>query len=96
MELLARPADADRLEEALLRHTSSIGARRWDVTRRALPRERVVVDVLGHEVALKVVTLPDGGRRSKPEFEDVRRVARLTGRTIGDIFMLAARAWEQL
>jgi pyridinium-3,5-bisthiocarboxylic acid mononucleotide nickel chelatase len=96
VEVLARPADADRLEAALLRHTSTIGVRRWPVTRRALARERRVVDVLGHEVALKVVALPDGGRRAKPEFEDVRRVARLTGRTIGDIFTLAARASEQL
>jgi uncharacterized protein (DUF111 family) len=66
------------------------------VERRALARESGAVEVLGHEVAVKVVTLPDGGRRAKPEFEDVRRVARLTGRTIGDIFTLAARAAEQL
>jgi uncharacterized protein (DUF111 family) len=70
--------------------------RRWSVERRSLARERRSVDVLGHELAVKVVTLPGGGRRAKPEFEDVRRVARLTGRTIGDIFTLAARAAEQL
>lgn len=96
IELLARPGDADALEAALLRHSSTIGVRRWHVERRALARESGAVEVLGHEVAVKVVTLPDGGRRAKPEFEDVRRVARLTGRTIGDIFTLAARAAEQL
>ena len=96
IEVLARPADADALEAALLRHSTTIGVRRWRVERHALARERRTVDVLGHELAVKVVALPDGGRRAKPEFEDVRRVARLTGRTIGDIFTLAARAAEHL
>ena len=36
--------------------------------------------VLGHEIAVKVVSTPTGDRRAKPEFEDVRRVAEATGR----------------
>lgn len=96
VEVLARTAEADRLEALLLRHTTSIGARRWTVSRRALEREHTTVEVLGHAISVKVATLPEGGRRAKPEFEDVRRVARLTGRTVGDIFTLAARASEQV
>ena len=46
--------------------------------------------VLGHEIAIKVVELPGGGHRAKPEFEDVRRVAVATGRSPGDIFWLAS------
>jgi uncharacterized protein (DUF111 family) len=52
--------------------------------------------VLGHEVTLKVVSLPSGRRRTKPEFDDVQRVAQATGRPVADIFQLAMEAGERL
>jgi len=55
---VARPADADRLELLLLTETTTIGVRRTDVLRRALPRELRTVDVLGYPIAVKVVQLP--------------------------------------
>ncbi len=39
----------------------------------------------GELVRLKVVTLPDGKRRAKPEFDDVRRVAALQSRTLAEV-----------
>jgi pyridinium-3,5-bisthiocarboxylic acid mononucleotide nickel chelatase len=87
---------AAALEDVLLSHSSTIGVRRARVERRALPRDLRRVDVLGHEVALKVVTLPDGRRRAKPEFDDVQRVALATGRSAADIFKFAMEAAERL
>ena len=95
LEVLARPADADRLEALLLTETTTIGVRRTEVRRRALPRELRTVDVLGHSVAVKVVQLPGGGVRVKPEFTDVQRVAEQTGRPLRDIFQLAADQAER-
>jgi len=95
VEVLTRPADADRLELLLLTETTTIGVRRTDVRRRALPREMRTVDVLGHSVAVKVVQLPGGGVRAKPEFTDVQRVAQQTGRPLRDIFQLAADQAER-
>ncbi|HKW46505.1 MAG TPA: nickel pincer cofactor biosynthesis protein LarC [Gemmatimonadaceae bacterium] len=95
IEVLARPAQADALEELLLRETTTIGVRRWGVERRALPRESRTVEVLGHLVAIKVVRLPDGSMRAKPEFSDVQRVAQQTGRPLRDIFLLAADQAER-
>jgi len=46
--------------------------------------------VLGYDIAAKVVTLPTGQRRAKPEFADVQRVALATGRPLQDISSLAA------
>ena len=90
VEVLSEPALATALERQLLSETTTIGVRRSVVRRTVLPRVKETVSVLGHDIAVKVVRLPDGGRRAKPEFEDVQRVAQATGRTPGDIFWLAS------
>lgn len=95
LELLCRPEDAGRFEALLLTETTSIGVRRSDVTRATLVRKQGTVDVLGHSVRVKIVALPDGGSRSKPEFDDVQRVALATGRRPADIYQLALVAAER-
>lgn len=85
VEVLCAPADADRFERLLLLESTTIGVRRAEVSRRALPREIKSVTVFGRRVSVKVVTLPDGSVRAKPEFEDVRRVSTETGRSMGDV-----------
>ncbi|MDQ2666961.1 MAG: nickel pincer cofactor biosynthesis protein LarC [Gemmatimonadota bacterium] len=95
IEVLCRSADADRFEQFLLGETTSIGVRRVDMSRMALPRTELVVDVLGHSVRVKVVTLADGSRRAKPEFDDVQRIALATGRLPTDIYQLALGAAER-
>ena len=92
IEILSRFEDASRFEALLLRETSTIGVRRAEVSRTVLPREEAVADVLGHTVRVKVVTLSDGQRRAKPEFDDVQRVALATGRSASDIYQLALAA----
>lgn len=81
VEILARPADADALERLVFDATPTIGVRRYAVERAALPRRVESVDVDGHTIRLKVVTLPGGGVRAKPEFDDVRRVASALARS---------------
>ena len=92
VEILCRPEDAARFEALLLRETSTIGVRRTEWSRSVLPREERLTDVLGHSVRLKVVTLPNGERRAKPEFDDVQRIALATGRSAFDIYQLALAA----
>jgi len=95
-EVLCKPVDADRFERLLLTETTSIGVRRSDVSRVALQRRAATVDVLGHSIGVKIVDLPDGGTRAKPEFDDVQRVALATGRRPLDIYQLALGAAERL
>lgn len=85
IEVLCGPDDADRLERLLLTESTTIGVRRQPVVRRSLAREMREVRVAGELVRLKVVMLPNGKRRAKPEFDDVRRVAELQGRTAGEV-----------
>jgi len=90
IEVLATPSSADALESMLFSATTTIGVRRAQLRRRALARTSSSVEVLGHSIAVKVVELPDGRRRAKPEFDDVTRVALATGRSPQDIFWLAS------
>jgi hypothetical protein len=95
VETLCRSVDASRLEELLLAETTTIGVRRRPVLRRSLSRDVIQITVLGHLVRVKLVRLPDGGRRGKPEFADVQRVALATGRPSQDISRLAASEAER-
>lgn len=81
IEALCHRDAADRVEGALFTNTTTLGVRRSVATRIFLPRESMFVRVFGHDVSLKVATLPDGSKRMKPEFDDVVRVAAATGRT---------------
>jgi uncharacterized protein (TIGR00299 family) protein len=96
IEVLARPEDASRLETLLLTETTSIGVRRSAASRLALPRQQGEIELFGHSLRVKIVVLPDGGSRAKPEFDDVQRVALATGRRAVDIYQLALSAAERL
>lgn len=95
VEVLCRPEDARRFEERLLAETTTIGVRRSEVSRSTLGRKQGDVDVLGHTVRVKIVALPDGEARAKPEFDDVQRVALATGKRPADIYQLALAAAER-
>ena len=95
IEVLCRESDAGRLESMVFARTTTIGIRRSRVVRRALARDVRTVEVLGHEVRVKVSALPDGRTRAKPEYEDVRSVAQATGRSLEDVTTLARAASER-
>jgi len=94
LEVLCAPADAAALGAILLREGTTIGVRRQLVQRAALPRAHREVEVFGQRIVLKVVTLPNGNTRAKPEFDDVRRAAAASGKSlqeIADAVQVAAR-----
>ncbi|MFN2397125.1 MAG: nickel pincer cofactor biosynthesis protein LarC [Gemmatimonadaceae bacterium] len=95
IEVLARPRQATALEDLLLTQSSSIGVRRITVERRALSRETATVQLLGHDVRIKIVTLPDGKRAPKPEFDDIASIAKATGRSVREVSGLAHRVAER-
>jgi len=95
IEVLCHTDDANRFQELLLSETTTIGVRHSEVMRVTLERRVSEVDVLGHIVRLKTVLLPDGSERSKPELDDVQRVALATGRRPADIYQLALAAPER-
>lgn len=79
VEALAPSVSLDGVVEALFRGTTTIGVRHWPVERVTLERAEEVVEWRGHAIRTKVVRLPGGGFRRKPEFDDVAAAARATG-----------------
>jgi uncharacterized protein (DUF111 family) len=79
LTVLARPLQVEAMADLVLSGCSTIGLR-WELLpRRVLPRSEATVAIDGHEVRVKVVELPGGGRRSRPEADDVRELAERLG-----------------
>ncbi len=95
IEILSTESIADALEELTLIKTTTIGVRRTSVTRRALARQSVTVEVFGLPVRVKLVTRPDRSVTAKPEHDDVVHVAHATQRPIATIFREAQSLAER-
>ncbi|MBA3939209.1 MAG: LarC family nickel insertion protein [Planctomycetes bacterium] len=85
-----------RFADLVLTRSPGIGLRWQIVARRVLPRHAVTIDVDGHAIPLKVVTLPGGGTRAKPEADAVRAAATALDRSFADVQEQALRAWREL
>jgi uncharacterized protein (TIGR00299 family) protein len=85
VEVTVAPAEADRTADALFRHSTTGGIRRQRAERVTLARRTVEVRTPdGDAVRVKVLEGPDGPR-VKPEYEDVAKVARRTGRPAHEV-----------
>ncbi|MBI4512988.1 MAG: nickel pincer cofactor biosynthesis protein LarC [Gemmatimonadetes bacterium] len=65
--------------EALFVHTTTLGLRFWAVDREILSREILDVTWRGYRIRVKRATLPGGGVRFKPEYEDIMQMAQALG-----------------
>jgi uncharacterized protein (TIGR00299 family) protein len=84
VEVIA-PPDAERVTEALFRHSTTSGIRRLPAERVTLPRRELEVTAAdGTAVRVKVIEGPDGPK-VKPEYDDVAAVARRTGQPAHEV-----------
>jgi len=85
LEATVATGDAERVTEALFRHSTTTGVRRWYAERATLSRRTIEVEAAaGMAVRVKVVDAP-GGPRVKPEYDDVRTAARRLGRPAHEV-----------
>jgi uncharacterized protein (TIGR00299 family) protein len=89
LTLLVADEKREALIEAVFRETTSIGVRYYPVGRRVLDREFESVSVGGEKIGVKVASL--GGRtvNVQPEYEDLLKAARKSGRPLKEIAHLA-------
>ncbi|MGQ0639423.1 MAG: nickel pincer cofactor biosynthesis protein LarC [Gemmatimonadaceae bacterium] len=95
VEVLASPSEASRLEQMLFAQTTTLGIRRTAIERTTLRRAERSVRLLDHDVRVKVATLPNGERRVKPELEDLKIIARVSGRPVAELAALALTLAER-
>lgn len=79
LQVIVEPSDVSRMEEIILSETTTIGIRRQQMERTCLPRAIESVETPWGEVAVKTVRLPDGTRRTTPEYEACAVIARDSG-----------------
>jgi uncharacterized protein (TIGR00299 family) protein len=79
VEVTTTAADADRVSQALFRHSTTAGIRRQVAERLTLPRREIRVEAPdGTLVRVKVLDGPDGPR-VKPEYDEIAAVAQRLG-----------------
>jgi uncharacterized protein (TIGR00299 family) protein len=95
VKAIAAAAELEKVMEALLVHTSSIGARCYPVSRRVLERREYSVNIDGISVTVKESVLPDGTRRSKPEFRDLYTLSKQTGHSMEQVRTMVLKKMEK-
>ena len=90
LSILCRPAEREKFLQMLFAETTTIGARSYEVDRRALPRQTVRVQTKFGAIDVKVVHA-NGDVRAMPEFEQCRAVAQASGVALREV-QDAARA----
>jgi pyridinium-3,5-bisthiocarboxylic acid mononucleotide nickel chelatase len=86
VEALVTHDRLDRVSAALFRAGSTLGVRHWAASRTVLPRRIETVEWRGQAIRVKRASLPGGGERAKPEFEDVSRAAEALGLTPLEVY----------
>lgn len=96
LQALARPGDADRLSDLLLRHSSTLGVRRRPWDRKVLDRWVQTVPTAYGPIRIKVGGRAGEAWHAAPEFEDVAERARAAGVPLQEVYAAALAAWRSL
>jgi uncharacterized protein (DUF111 family) len=96
LSVLVRADLAPAVRSEVFRQTSTIGVREIAIGKTALEREMRTVTVEGHDVAVKLALLDGEVLNAQPEYDDVARVASLTGRPIKQVLAAAVAATQEL
>jgi pyridinium-3,5-bisthiocarboxylic acid mononucleotide nickel chelatase len=96
LSVLTSSANSEAVREALWRHTSTIGVRETGLTKHALEREMVAVEVAGHRIAVKLARHAGEVVNAQPEWEDVARAALALARPANDVLAEAIAATRAL
>lgn len=96
LQVLARPADAQRLTELILTSTSTFGVRQTAASRTVLDREWRSVEVFGQQVGIKIGSRDGQVVRRSAEWEDVAAAAKASGQAELTVLRAAEAAAEAL
>ena len=95
VSILCRPAEREAMMELLFTETTTIGARSYEVERRALERESVRVETEYGTISVKVARLRGGVTTCTPEYEECREAAGRAGVALRAVEEAARAAFRQ-
>ncbi len=81
---MCRPLDREKMVELLFRHTTTLGVRESAFRRYTLSRESKTIQTPDGNIRVKVST-GYGVTREKPEFDDLAKIARETGKSLSEL-----------
>ena len=94
LSVLCGQDKVDQVESILFRETTTLGVRRWPVSRRALKREAHAVDTRWGRVEGMLSWLDDRTPSFSPEYESCRRVADEQGLPLKAVYEAAQQAYR--
>jgi uncharacterized protein (DUF111 family) len=89
---IAPIAHADAIAHAMLRETTSLGIRRYDVTRAERPRRIVQVETPFGAIPVKIAEGAFGPPQVKPEFDACAAAASVYGVPVREVLRVATAA----
>lgn len=84
LTVLCRPEDEEKMVKTVFRHTTTLGIRKTRCERFVLERRMDTVSTPLGDIRRKTVS-GYGVQRSKPEYEDLARIARERGMSLGEV-----------
>lgn len=84
--ILCDTRDRNAVEDVLWRHSTTFGLRAYKVWKTMLKREMAMVRTPYGDIAVKNAYLQGQKIRSKPEYEDCKKLAREKGLSLQDIY----------
>jgi len=81
---MCRPSDREKMVKLLFKHTTTLGVRESAFRRYTLSRESKTIQTPDGDIRVKVST-GYGVAREKPEFDDLAKIARKTGKSLSEL-----------
>lgn len=92
LSVICWPSAAAVLSDILFAETSTLGIRRYEVMRQALPRRSQTVETTYGPVRVKVAHWGDGQAKAAPEYEDCRKLAAQHNIPLREVYRAAVQA----
>jgi len=93
ISILCRPGDREKFLAMLFAETTTIGARSYEVERRALARETVTVETQFGAIDVKVARGNNGSVNAMPEFDQCRAAATAANVPLREVQEAARQAY---
>jgi uncharacterized protein (TIGR00299 family) protein len=96
LSALVREADVSGVLDAFFEETTTLGVRLYEIRRKKLSRESIVVETQYGRVDVKVGKLGNVVKNVSPEYEDCRRTASQLGVSLKEVYEEAKRAAREM